>query len=113
MSEGKVTEALVSYQTSLKILESLAADAPASSGARHDLAVLYAKLGQANAVTAQKAAQASDRTAQWREARGWYQRSLAMWQDLRNRGMTSGTDMRRCDEAQAEINRCDAALAKR
>ena len=78
---------------------------------RRNLATAYSKLGKVHAMLASDTRTPfSGRTNQWREARIWYQRSLDMWLDIRNRGKLMQKDASKLEEAASEIHNCDAAI---
>lgn len=52
----------------------------------------------------------AERAARWREARGWFERSLNIWNTLRAAGTLSRAETARSDEATREIASCDLAL---
>jgi serine/threonine protein kinase/tetratricopeptide (TPR) repeat protein len=54
----------------------------------------------------------SSKSGLWREARDWYQRSLANWREVQAKGTLSGAEASKPDELTREIAKCDAALRK-
>jgi hypothetical protein len=48
----------------------------------------------------------------WRAAKDSYQKSLAIWQDMKSKGTLSGADANKPDEVAREIARCEQALRK-
>ena len=46
----------------------------------------------------------------WQEARNWYQKSLDIWQDLRNHGTLTKPDTDKPDEVTREIAQLDHLL---
>jgi hypothetical protein len=53
---------------------------------------------------------ASARTENWREARAWYQRSLAIWLDMRSKNALSPADASKPEDLARRIAQCDEAL---
>ncbi len=48
----------------------------------------------------------------WRQARDWYQKSLAIWRQIQAEERFSPSDSAKADESSNGIARCDTALAK-
>ena len=83
---GDAAGALEKYQKSLSIREALSTAGPANVQLLRDLAKSYSKLGDAHAANHSV-----------EQAQSWYQRSSKLWQDLRNRGVLSGDDLKEAD----------------
>lgn len=110
---GDTQGALASYRNALEINEALLTADPANANARRDLGVSYYHLGSASAsLGSELPVPVSQRLGRWREARGWHQRSLRLFEDMRERGVLSGADSGVPDELNAEIARCDQAIAE-
>ena len=67
------------------------------------------QLGAAHAALAAKTGP-SKVSQEWRAARDAYQKSLDIFQDMKNKGTLKGADATKPDELEREIARCDAAL---
>jgi tetratricopeptide (TPR) repeat protein len=104
---GDVASALDNYRQALPGFEALVARSPANAKTRTDLALTYYDLGMARSKFEPAKSQSEDR---WREARGWYQKSLDIYQDMKSKGTLNGTDAGKPDELAKEIAKCDAAL---
>jgi non-specific serine/threonine protein kinase/serine/threonine-protein kinase len=89
LRSGDAAGALDKYQKSLSIREALSTAGPANVQLLRDLAKSYSKLGDAHAALAAK--------FDARQSQSWYQRSSKLWQDLRNRGVLSGDDLKEAD----------------
>ncbi len=101
--------ALESYRKALTYYEALKAANP-RVGADSEL---YANLGKVHTMLASDAKiPPAERIGHWREARGWYQRSLDAWLDRRHRGMINKDNANKPEEVAREIAKCDAALRK-
>jgi len=61
-------------------------------------------------VAADTRASATKRRADWQQARDWYQKSRAIWQQIQADGVFSQGDSAKADETAVGIARCDAAL---
>lgn len=59
-----------------------------------------------------KATPASRQIEQWRQAESWYQRSVNLWLDLRNRGVVSQADAKESDKVGQELQKSKTALSK-
>jgi hypothetical protein len=58
------------------------------------------------------AASGAEAARRWREARGWYSRTLAMLQRLAERGVLAGADAEELPTVERAVARCDAALTR-
>ena len=73
----------------------------------------YLHLGAAEAALASaRNLTVSQRQEHWRTARDFLQHSLAIWQDMRGRGILTADNVPKFDETAREIAKCDAALAE-
>jgi non-specific serine/threonine protein kinase/serine/threonine-protein kinase len=108
---GRTDAALESYRSAQEGYEALAAASQASASLRHDLAEIYRRLGDLRRRMATEAkTPASARTENWREARAWYQRSLAIWLDMRSKNALSPADASKPEDLARRIAQCDEAL---
>jgi len=74
----------------------------------------YLHLGAAQAALADsKKASASQEQEHWRAARDLFQRSLAIWQDMQQRGILTADNVPKLDKTVREIAKCDAALGSK
>ena len=72
----------------------------------------YFHLAAAHAVLAASTElTASQQQEHWRAARDFFQHSLAIWQDMKLRGVLTADNAPKLDETVGEIAKCDAALA--
>lgn len=109
MKKGDTAGALENYRKALPILESdsVRAERP------FELATLYQHLGDLHGTLAMKAKNPPDkRVESWRDARHWYQQSLDVWVDMRNRGILAGSDAGKPDDISRVIATCDEARKK-
>jgi eukaryotic-like serine/threonine-protein kinase len=103
--------ALAFHRKALKVAEGRANSDPSNASAREDLAQSYAKLAGAHLYMGTQLDVAQGRKKKnLLEARSWYQKSLEVWQSLRDRGTLSGLHAQEPDRVAAEISRCQAAL---
>jgi non-specific serine/threonine protein kinase/serine/threonine-protein kinase len=101
---GDANGALDQYHKSVSIREALSSAGHGNVQPQRDLAKSYAKLGAVHMALAANGA-ASRRAEHVRQAQSWYQRSMSLWLELRNRGVLRGDDLR-------ESERIFAALGK-
>ena len=102
--DNRAREALDSYGKALQILDTermRAGNSPA-------LARLYADMGDAETSLASKTMAPET----WREAKGWYQRSVDIWKELEQQGSLKPDDAKLLAETLEKISKCDAALTK-
>jgi non-specific serine/threonine protein kinase/serine/threonine-protein kinase len=87
---------------------------PANTLMRYHLAETYASLGKACVKYARAPRESSTRQLQyWHEARNWYQRSLGIWEDLRNTHTLKESEADQPADLAREIAKCDIALSLR
>lgn len=73
----------------------------------------YSKLGQTQAALAsQSKTTRGERIERWREARSWFQRSLDIFLDQRQRCLIRAVYAGEIEKVGKEISRRDAALSK-
>ena len=95
----------------LKIFEDLSPDTTSNRYVRTGLAEAYAAMGEFSAALAISAKHASGENREhWREARSWYEKSLGMWVNKKNRGELDGGERDEEKLSLDNIARCDAAL---
>jgi tetratricopeptide (TPR) repeat protein len=111
---GDTAKALASARNEIEIDGRLLAANSANVGALHNLGVAYLQTGQAHETLALRASlPASTRKAEWIEARSWFQRSLSLWVDLRDKKTLIPAHAHRLDDAQREVEKADTALRTR
>jgi len=103
---NELDNAATSALAGIKIDESLVADAPTNASARNNLAQLYAQLGKTYPT---RAAAASSKD-EWRAAKEAFEKSLALYQEMKAKGTLPAADAQKPDEVAREIAKCDAAL---
>jgi eukaryotic-like serine/threonine-protein kinase len=104
-------KALESARKEIEMDDRLLATDSANAGAQRNKAVAYAQAGQAHELLASRAAApAETRKAEWTEARSWFQRSLDLFTDMRNKGTLIPVHAARLDDARHEVEKCDLAL---
>lgn len=93
----------------IKIAEALVAASPTNASASNALALIDLQLGAAHAALAAKTGPRKG-SPEWRAARDAYQKSLEIFQEMKNKGTLKGADANKPDELAKEIAKCDAAL---
>jgi non-specific serine/threonine protein kinase/serine/threonine-protein kinase len=99
--------AIESAQEGIKIDEVLVASSPANVAGRMTLALLYRQMGDCLA-----AVPAKGNSQRWSTAKNAYEKSLEIYQGLKNQGTLAPADASKPDELAKEITKCEAALAK-
>jgi serine/threonine protein kinase/tetratricopeptide (TPR) repeat protein len=103
--------ALESYRKALAIREALAMADPTNADVRRDLASSFYQLGTILMMIATEArTPPTKRKENWNEARSWFQQSLTLYLDLRNRDALSGADSDQPEKVISKINECNASL---
>jgi non-specific serine/threonine protein kinase/serine/threonine-protein kinase len=113
-AQGRVNDlegAADSALQGVKIGEALVTASPTNSSARVTLAQLYSQLGASHAALAARAG-AGKRAEQLRAAKDAYQKSLDIYQDMKNKGTLSAADAGKPVEVGGEIAKCEAALSR-
>jgi tetratricopeptide (TPR) repeat protein len=120
---GRAAGAMEYYRKVVAIREAMSATDPTNIRDRRDLAVSYSKLGELHsAIASDSKSPATKQIASWREARSWYQRSLDILLDIREKGLLTASGIQlgamispsslKVEIISNEIARCDGALAK-
>lgn len=112
-STGRSAEALAASDTTSRLMEKTPVE-PTNVMYRSFFARTYADLGEAHAALGTAAGSPADaRGERWRAARGMYERSLGIYEDLRARGIMGKIDEGKLDEVARAIATCDRRLASR
>jgi eukaryotic-like serine/threonine-protein kinase len=108
------TAALENYYQGLASLQSLAEADLANAVLQYRLANLYLRMGGVHISQASDPkTPAEQQIQQWREARSAYEKSLAVWQGMAQRGQLKESQQQKIKEASTAIAKCDAALDHR
>ena len=105
---GDRADALNGYRRALAIREELVNANPDSAEERTQLARIYESLG----AYCLSLAASGGRRDDWREARRWYQLSLGIFQELRQRNQLSADYATKPQLLAKRVRTCDAALVK-
>jgi eukaryotic-like serine/threonine-protein kinase len=111
MASGRAREALASYTVAATARQQLAQEDPINAEVRANLAISSERVGQAHAALARRAPSESSRTAEWREARAWFQRAVSAWQEIQKRSKLDAHNAEALGKAQRELAASEAALA--
>jgi non-specific serine/threonine protein kinase/serine/threonine-protein kinase len=111
---GNAAEGLDRLNKSLQIYQELsAADTAGTSTQLSFIADAHATLGSAYAyLGAQHRLPTEKRIAYWKQARSEYRRSLDEWLQIKKRGVLSAFEIHETEDIAAELDKCDAALAR-
>lgn len=98
----------------LAVLEATNPDS-SNAGLRAAMAECYGGLGEVHSLVASGKSQQSRGTKRhaWLRALAMYERSEAMWLELRQRGLLAESDIIQLDSASRDVARCRAALGDR
>jgi serine/threonine protein kinase/tetratricopeptide (TPR) repeat protein len=107
---GRKTEALEGLQKALAIREELVAANPEYAVGRGQLAYIYKGLG--NYFSTAAADETDNRAGNWRQAKDWYRKSLAIWTDLQQKKPLDNDDAKEPADLNQKIQQCERALAK-
>ncbi|MEW6210698.1 MAG: hypothetical protein AB1631_20200, partial [Acidobacteriota bacterium] len=95
--------ALGNYRKALSILER----EPLRRAQMKSLANVYEGMGNAHFLRGK----ASKQAEHFKEARGWYQKSLDLWRALDEQGKVTGADKTTSGKIAQKIEQCNAAVA--
>jgi eukaryotic-like serine/threonine-protein kinase len=79
---GRLAQADEKYRSALQLVKPAATAIPANLRAQYILADLYAGLGDLSSRRAARRDRGAESLNAWKEARGWYEKSLETWQRL-------------------------------
>jgi hypothetical protein len=114
VTEGKELEGIEYERKALQISDALAA-ADRSDTFFKSADVAYGRSALADAyshLAGRPGNSEAARIRNWREARSWYQKSLDLWLQLKQKAPLAHLDAAQPDKIAAAIAGCDAALAK-
>jgi non-specific serine/threonine protein kinase/serine/threonine-protein kinase len=109
---GKESDGLEHYRQCISNLEALAAASPNSTLALNDLAKYYAYFGDLWVTLGGAQAPPAKRAERWQVAKGWYQRSLTLYTEMRDRGLLGNNSVAVLDARKKDIAQCDEKLAR-
>lgn len=109
---GEAEESLDYFRMSLPLIQKSIAEQPVYLPAQVNLANCYSGFGKYHAMqAAQPDLPITKQISAWQEARNWYQKSLAVWQDWPKKAVSTFFDQSRAEAAAKSLAKCDAALA--
>lgn len=113
-ADGRPAQGIESARKAVLILGTVAAADRADTNFKlTDLAYAHSALAETySRLAAHPGTAEPTKTASWREARSWYQKSLDIWLLLKQKAPLGKFDAAQPEKIAAEIANCDAALAK-
>jgi non-specific serine/threonine protein kinase/serine/threonine-protein kinase len=111
LRRGRPAEALALFRRMLLVQDALTQADAANAEMQYALATAYGQLGQASAAVAATERGAAARARQ-EEACGWYARARQGFAALHEKGVLTGTDATRLDQADRELTACRQTLAR-
>lgn len=110
VTQGNAEAGLQKLLHSLSIFQDLARKAPASNYLSYKFGNAYSQIAGAHVVLASRPnLHHAQQIEHWREARSWYQKSLAVWLDLKYQGKLGGEEVGEPERLPQEITKCDKA----
>jgi non-specific serine/threonine protein kinase/serine/threonine-protein kinase len=110
---GSSTEALDHAQNALSILQQLSAVDPTNAVYSRNIGLCYEKLAVAcERLGADQKRSSAQRIGDWTEARGWFERALHLFSDLRDRGTLMPADFEQTVKFQRKIRECEEAISR-
>ncbi|HEX5864294.1 MAG TPA: tetratricopeptide repeat protein, partial [Casimicrobiaceae bacterium] len=109
---GDSASALEGYHKAQAIWEQVVKEDPEGADGRNELARVYEKLGRCHSRQASRPGSPKQAMASWREAKSWYERSLAMWKDLQEQKKLSPDYEKNPAAVSEQLAKCAAALAQ-
>lgn len=110
--ERKEPESAVrNAQEGIRLTEALVADSPTNASAWNTLALLYRQLGHSEAQwTESSSVTDAEKKQHWQEAKGSYEKTLALYEEMKTKGTLSGADAGKIEELRGEIAKADEAV---
>jgi eukaryotic-like serine/threonine-protein kinase len=111
IQSGKPKAAIDVLQESLATFTAMSPPTATNRYVRSGFASAHSLMGEAYSVLAKSQHASRKEAAQsWREARSWYEKSLAMWVDKNKRGELESEERDEQPKIENQIANCDAAL---
>jgi non-specific serine/threonine protein kinase/serine/threonine-protein kinase len=108
---GQPTRAITPLLESLATFRSMSPETSSNRYTRSGMASAYSGMGDVySALASSRRLSATAAALTWREARSWYERSLALWSDKRQRGELESEERSEQQNVLGRIARCEAAL---
>ena len=108
---GQANSADKTAREGLRIFQDMSPDTTSNRYVRTGLAEAYATMAEVNAALAMASRHTTrENRERWRDARSWYEKSLAMWVNKKSRGELDNEERDEEKLALDNIARCDAAL---
>jgi eukaryotic-like serine/threonine-protein kinase len=106
-------EAVDDAQKALSMLQQLSAADPTNAVYSRNVGLCYEKLGTAFArLGADEKRSNSSRLTDWTSARGWFEKALHLFSDLRERGTLMPADSEQAAKFNTKIRECDEAISR-
>lgn len=109
---GDLAKALDGYQKAQAIWETVVKEDPDDGDGRNQLALVYEKLGGVHAQQAVRGSSSKNAADSWREAKSWYEKSLALWNELLQQKKLSADYESNPTAVSQQIAKCVAAIAR-
>jgi tetratricopeptide (TPR) repeat protein len=110
---GAAAEAIKLLTEALLVLEKSFAASPTDEISHFRIALIQADLGHGHVALAEDLkTPPQKRSAHWREARLWFQKSQEILQVFRDAGKLAGEDSARLDAVNEGLAKCDAAIGR-
>lgn len=108
---GDAPLALRNASEELEIDKRLLAANAHNASAQRNQGTAYGQMGQTHELLARsKSGSRADRGREWREARGWHQRALDVWVQLKKEGVLIPAYAPRLDEAARNVANCERQM---
>ena len=112
VKKGDARGGLRAFEEALDTFQELAKRAPNSNYLADSFGNAYSGLGMAYAALGDdRQLPVTSRREHWRQARSWYEKSLAIWLDLKRQGKLANDEVAEPDTLHKKIGKCDEALA--
>jgi eukaryotic-like serine/threonine-protein kinase len=108
--QGRVSQGISYFRQAIQILEPM--DWKNTRYAAWGLGEAYSSMGLAFSALAGRDPSRVKKLAYWKEARSWYEKSVPIWQEPRNREYRGNSGRKESEIASEGLARCVAALKK-
>jgi tetratricopeptide (TPR) repeat protein len=113
LKTSDIRGAIASYRLAVSKAEMNSNLDPGNAMMRSELARVYSKLAKAHFTAASSASlERAGKRNNLATALDWYQKSLTIWLDLRDRGALRGTDASEVDKVADELSKCTTEMRR-
>jgi non-specific serine/threonine protein kinase/serine/threonine-protein kinase len=110
LKRGDIAGAREAYRKTMAAAEQRAGLDETNAGAQADLAYAYSRLAEACHASGSRAGTVREKQKNLVAARGWYRKSLVVWEQLRRKGAIVAIDVQAPELVSSGLTRCEQEL---